>query len=524
MYVFLTGAPGAGKSAVAPRLADLFGARWMDLDERVARRAGKPIARVFAEDGEARFRGLEREALSALPSSFAWTVVATGGGVVVDPRNRERMRALGVLVNLNADLPTLASRTKDGERPLLRGDRRARLASLLRERREAYADADVRVRTDSRPPDEVARAVAAGVVFGRGVDVRVGDAYAVHVHAGGLDEVGALARRLIGARRVVVVTDALIARRNASRVLRSLGAAGIGARVVTVPRGERAKTAGVLARLWRELARAELGRDDALIGLGGGSVTDLAGFAAGTYARGVAWLVVPTTLLGMVDAAIGGKTAVDLPEGKNLAGAFHDPRAVLADTSLLATLSAREVRSGLAEVVKCAVLAEVELVAQLERLAPRLRGGDEGALFGAVVSGARVKAEIVARDPRESGERMSLNLGHTLGHALEAATGYRRYTHGEAVALGMVFACALAEAVDLARPGLRERVETLLDALGLPVRAQAPERAWALLARDKKRRAGRIRWVLPRRLGTVSVVEGVPDRALREAARVLQGR
>ena len=514
MHLFLSGAPGAGKSAVAPRLAELFGAPWLDLDERIARRARKPIPRIFAEDGEARFRELERGMLEALEPEYAWLVVATGGGAVVDARNRARMRALGVLVNLDADPRTLAARTREGDRPLLAGDHAARLASLLRERRAAYADADVRVRTDSRTPDEIARAIAAGIVCGRGVDVPVGGAYVVHAHSGGLDEVG----RFVRARRAAVVTDPALARSAAPRVLRALEAASIDARLVLVPRGERAKTPAVLARLWRELARAELGRDDAVVGLGGGSVTDVAGFAAATYARGIAWMAVPTTLLGMVDAAVGGKTAVDLPEGKNLAGAFHDPRAVLVDTALLGTLPAREIRSGLAEVVKCAVLADADLVAQLERLAPRLAARDEGALFAAVVSAARVKAEIVARDPREEGERMALNLGHTLGHALEAATGYRRYAHGEAVALGTVFACALAEETGLAARGLRERVETLFAALGLPVRARVPAGAWALLARDKKRRAGKVRWILPRRLGTVSIVEDVPERALRRAA------
>lgn len=524
MYVFLTGAPGAGKSAVAPHLAALFGARWFDLDERIARRAGRPIAEIFTRDGEARFRDLERQAVADLPRSFAWTVVATGGGTVVDPQNRRRMRELGVLVNLGAGLRALVMRTREGERPLLAGDRRARLRSLLRARRAAYADADVRVRTEGREPKALAEAIAAAVVAGRGAEISVADAYRVHVHAGSLGELGALALAVGVARRVALVTDGALARHLASRALRSLQDAGLEPRLLRVPRGERAKTSAVLARLWRELARAELGRDDGVAALGGGSVTDLAGFAAATYARGVRWIAVPTTLLGMVDAAIGGKTAVDLPEGKNLAGAFHNPRAVLADTALLATLPAREVRSGLAEIVKCAVLADADLLAQLERLAARLRDGDAIALFAAVVAGADVKASIVTRDPREEGERMALNLGHTLGHALETATIYRRYTHGEAVALGTLFACAVAETLGLARAGLRERVESLLDDLGLPVRTRVPERAWTLLARDKKRRAGKLRWVLPRRLGTVSVVEDVPERALRRAAATLEGR
>ncbi|HKW78463.1 MAG TPA: 3-dehydroquinate synthase family protein, partial [Candidatus Limnocylindria bacterium] len=212
------------------------------------------------------------------------------------------------------------------------------------------------------------------------------------------------------------------------------------------------------------------------------------------------------------------------PEGKNLAGAFHDPAVVLADPATLATLPDRQLRSGLAEVVKSAIVSDADLVASLERGAAPLRARDEAALFAAIVATARVKASIVERDPREHGDRAALNFGHTLGHAIEAAGGFRRYTHGEAISLGMVFACALAEETGFARQGLRARVETLLDALGLPVRARVPERAWSLLQRDKKRRAGKVRWVLPRRVGSVALVEDVPDAALRRSSAVLSPR
>ncbi|OLC56914.1 MAG: 3-dehydroquinate synthase [Chloroflexi bacterium 13_1_40CM_4_68_4] len=525
MYVFLTGAPGSGKTTVAPHLAKLLGARAVELDALVEQRSQRTVAQIFERDGERAFRGLERDALSSLPEGFAWTVVSTGGGVVMDAANRERMRALGVVVGLEADLDTLARRTAEGGRPLLAGgERRARISSLLDERRDAYADADVHVRTDAREPQHIARAIAAALVAGRGVEVPVGDSYRVHVHAGSLDELGALARGINLSRRVVVVTDRALATKLGGRVTKALAGAGIESAIVRVLVGEKAKTARSLDSLWRAFARAGLGRDDAIVALGGGSVGDLAGFAAATFARGVRWIVVPTTLLAMVDASIGGKTAVDLPEGKNLAGAFHDPALVVADPAVLTTLPARQLRSGMAEIVKSAIVADVDLVALLERIAPQLAARDESALFAAIVATARVKASIVERDPRERGDRAALNFGHTFGHALEAAGGFRRYTHGEAVALGMVFAAALAEELDLTRPGLRARVETLLAALDLPVRTRIPDRAWTYLQRDKKRRDGKVRWVLPRRLGSVSLVEDVPDSALHKAAAVLQSR
>ena len=525
MYVFLTGAPGSGKTSVAPHLAKLLGARAVELDALVEQRAQRTVAQIFERDGERAFRALERDALASLPEGFTWTVVSTGGGVVLDAANRERMRALGVVVGLEADLETLADRTAEGGRPLLAGgDRRARLAGLLEERREAYADADVHVRTDGTEPPTIARAIAAALVSGRGVEVPVGDAYRVHVHAGALDELGVLARGVNLSPRVIVVTDRVLATTLGRRVTKSLAAAGIDSAIVRVPIGEKAKTARSLETLWRAFARAGLGRDDAIVALGGGSVGDLAGFAASTFARGVHWVAVPTTLLAMVDASIGGKTAVDLPEGKNLAGSFHDPALVVTDPALLATLPARQVRSGLAEIVKSAIVADADLVALLERIAPPLAARDEAAVFAATVATARVKASIVERDPRERGDRAALNFGHTFGHALEGAGGFRRYTHGEAVALGMVFASALAEELALARPGLRARVETLLAALDLPVRTRIPARAWTYLQRDKKRREGKLRWVLPRRLGSVSLVEDVPDGALHKAAALLESR
>lgn len=524
MYVFLTGPPGAGKSVVAPLLATKMGARGVDLDRVIERRAGKSVARVFAEDGEPRFRELERDALATLRDTVAWTIVAAGGGSVVDPANRERMRALGVIVRLGGRLSTLVGRTREGRRPLLAGDRESRLRAVLAARRAAYADADLRVATDGRTPERVAEAVAVGL-RSLGVTVRVGtDApYAVRVRAGALADVGSVARATAPGGRVTVITDPLVARRHGRAVLTALRRAGLDAAATQVPPGESAKSPAVLARVWRALARRRLGRDDAVIGLGGGSITDLAGFAAATYARGVAWLAVPTTLLAMVDAALGGKTAIDLPEGKNLAGAFHDPRAVLEDVDVLESLPRRELRGGLAEVVKTAVLGDGGFFAQLERAAPLLREGDPTALFAAIAASVEVKGSVVTADPREARERLSLNLGHTFGHALESATGYRGFTHGEAVALGVVFACALANELGLCGLELTERVEALLAEIGLPTRCRIPSGLWSMTQADKKRAGGAMRWVLPRRLGTVSVVADVPERALRGAARRLTG-
>jgi 3-dehydroquinate synthase len=272
--------------------------------------------------------------------------------------------------------------------------------------------------------------------------------------------------------------------------------------------------------VWSEL---RLDRQGTVVALGGGTTTDLAGFVAATYLRGVAWVAVPTTLVGQVDASIGGKTAIDIPEGKNLAGAFHQPDAVLSDVEAIATLPRRQRSSGLAEIIKSAFLVDRDSVAHVERAIPGVLAAQHGPTLTAVALAAEVKASVVTADPNEQGLRALLNFGHTMGHAYEAASEYR-VTHGEAVAIGLVFACALAETLDLAPASLRQDVERLLAKAGLAVRARIPRAAWTLLARDKKARAGKVRWILPRRIGRFSEVTDVSERALRAAAKVVEER
>jgi 3-dehydroquinate synthase len=232
---------------------------------------------------------------------------------------------------------------------------------------------------------------------------------------------------------------------------------------------------------------------------------------------------VPTTLLGMVDAAIGGKTAIDIPEGKNLVGAFHPPDAVFADAGVLATLPQRQLSSGLAEVVKSAFLADRDAVAHVERSLDAVLRGEIGPQLTTIALAAEVKAGIVTLDPRETGLRELLNFGHTLGHAYEAASRYR-VTHGEAVAIGLVFAAALSETLGLAPRSLRIDVERLLARARLPIRAHLTRDVWTYLGRDKKARAGKVRWILPRRVGLFSEVTDVDEGSLRAAARLVQGR
>jgi 3-dehydroquinate synthase len=343
----------------------------------------------------------------------------------------------------------------------------------------------------------------------------------VRIARGGLGELGAFVGQTTHAAHVVLVTDARVAALHGAAAERSLRSGGVEVTRVRVPRGESAKRAQVLAKLWDAFAAARLGRDGAVVALGGGVVGDLAGFAAATWLRGVPWIAVPTTVLAQVDASVGGKTAIDLAAGKNLVGAFHQPAGVLIDTDTLASLPARQRRNGLAEVVKTGFAVDRSLWDWLEPRLDALARGDADALAGAVERSIRAKARVVLADEREAagGARTALNFGHTLGHAIEASLGYRGLLHGEAVAIGMRVAAWLSVRVAGLAPESHVRLESALDHLGLPVRMPklGLDRLLNAMRQDKKRARGEVRWVLTPRIGDASVPRAVESRLVRAA-------
>ncbi|MBI2923038.1 MAG: 3-dehydroquinate synthase [Planctomycetes bacterium] len=350
--------------------------------------------------------------------------------------------------------------------------------------------------------------------------VRLGArSYPVVVEAGALAGLGRRVRALGNSRATLVVADGNTARLYGRAAMASLSAAGFHGTLAVLPPGERTKSPGALQYLWSELAEMRAGRDALVVALGGGVVGDLAGFAAATWNRGVDVVQVPTTLLAMVDAAIGGKTGINLPQGKNLVGAFHQPRLVVADLDTLRSLPDREYRAGLAEVVKYGLIGDAALFGALERNVKGILARDAGILGRIVARCAAQKARVVAADEREGGKRMLLNLGHTFGHAVEAGTGYRRYRHGEAVAIGLCAAAVLSERAGVARAGLEARVRALVRACGLPGRAARldPAALRALAAGDKKARGGAMRYVVCSRVGRAEVRAGLPERAIRAA-------
>jgi 3-dehydroquinate synthase len=348
--------------------------------------------------------------------------------------------------------------------------------------------------------------------------------YPVYVEPGALARLEELvAEHLAGRRTALVADNTVFELLHGGRLARSPW----GGEVLTFPAGEASKSREQWSRLTDELLQRGFGRDSALVALGGGVAGDLAGFVAATYMRGVPYLQAPTTLLAMLDASVGGKTGVDTPEGKNLVGAFHPPVAVVADPRVLRTLPLREYRSGLAEAVKHGLIADPEYFGWMDRETAALLARDEAVLTRLVRGSVAIKAEVVSGDERDAGRRAILNAGHTVAHALEQATGYG-LPHGEAVALGLLAECELAERLGLAGEGIRARVATLLGRLGLPVRLSVrvpPERLLAAMGSDKKNRARQVRFALPTSIGHMDEGEGwtrpAPEAIVRQALQVI---
>ncbi|MCB9591780.1 MAG: 3-dehydroquinate synthase [Sandaracinaceae bacterium] len=498
-WVFLSGPMGAGKSTLGRALAERLDARFVDLDARIEEERGRPIATIFAEEGEAAFRAIERDAARRLLEEPP-AVVALGGGTVTDVALRRRLLEVGTLLTLTAKVETLRARIGDGATRPLAAELEARNAA----RADAYAECHATISTDRSEAEVMSEALAA---IGRdAVAVPLGArSYRVAFdHRDRLPEVVSA----LAPTSVIVVTDANVDGPWGAPIAEALGAS---TRVVLDP-GEEHKTIGAVERIWDAALDASADRGAVIVAVGGGVVGDLAGFAAATLLRGVRFVQVPTTTLAMVDSSVGGKTGFDRAHGKNLVGAFHQPEHVLIDVETLTTLPDVELYAGLAEVVKSAWLDSEAAVRALEEDAAALVARDSAALGRAIRRSVRLKARVVALDEREGGWRRVLNLGHTIGHAIEAARGFSEVRHGEAVALGLIAAFRVAGALgDERAPAHEARMRSLLSSLRLPVDVDAywDTRARDFVGADKKRQGGSVHFVIPGAPGEVRV-EGIP--------------
>jgi shikimate kinase/3-dehydroquinate synthase len=538
--VTLTGFMGTGKTAVGREVARRLDVPFVDMDAEIEARAGKPIPRIFSEDGETAFREMEamlvRE-LSAYRGGWselgAGAVIATGGGALVDPENLALMRKRGTVICLDAEPDEILRRVSDsGERPLLEvDDPGVEIERLQAARREAYAAIPWHIDTTGLSVQQVAARVIA-LVEGRTLSVQhPNGAYKVRIGEGLLNHVGG-ALRAAGVppgTRVALVSNGVVAPLYASQVEEALHVAGLRPFLCVIPDGEAYKTLATVASLYDQFLAGRLDRSGTVLALGGGVTGDIAGFAAATFMRGVRFAQVPTSLLAMVDASVGGKTGVDLPQGKNLVGAFKQPACVTVDPTVLETLEEAEFRSGMAEVIKHSVIADPDLFAELEEPGGQSTSGStRHTLTPAQIARAlRVKIDIVEEDPYEQGRRAVLNLGHTVGHALEKLSDFE-LRHGEAVSVGMVVAARIAVRLGLADSSVPERLEAVLAAWDLPLHCRVPRwpqfqagTIWQAMAHDKKRRGDTLRWVLPLTIGEVTIADDVPRQTVLAILREL---
>jgi 3-dehydroquinate synthase len=520
--IVITGFMGTGKTTIGRLLAERLGRPFVDLDEVIEARFAKPIPRIFAEEGEPAFRVAEAQ----LCQEFArqrGLVLSTGGGALVNPGNRHLLGESGVLICLTASVDTILARVEETrDRPLLPGDveeRRRRVRHLLHERRHAYAAIAHQVDTSGRSPVEVvddllltlqAETEAPGMT--RIPVAEPGGSYDICLGEGLLEQSGRLlANRGLRPGPLAVVSNPDVAGHLAVRLESGLRAAGFTPVLCLVPEGEQHKTLATIAGLYDHFVAAGLDRKSPVLALGGGVVGDMAGFAAATYLRGVPFVQAPTSLLAMVDAAVGGKTGVDLPQGKNLVGAFKQPSVVILDPTVFASLPAAEFRSGLAEVIKHGIIGDADLFVQLEEHGPT-------SITHLVADAVRVKVRIVAEDPFEQGRRALLNLGHTFGHAIETVSHFS-VRHGECVALGLVAAARLAVALGRCAPELADRIAHVVDRLELPTQLRGYRREAVLDAMlyDKKRAGKTVRFVIPQALEDVVLIDD-PGRDRVDAA------
>ena len=484
MHIFLYGPSGSGKSTIGKILANGLKLPFVDSDDEIEINAGVSIPQIVESHGMPKVRDMETETLKKIVGNKA-SVIALGGGALLRDENRTLVESHGKVILLMAEAPTLIERLQNdpNERPLLAGNLKTKLAEYLETRANHYGSFPLKIRVDNKSPEQLSREIQ--TLLGWHHLSAMGE-YDVNV--------GQVSNLPYGD---LIVTDENVAKHHLKKFNIE--------KSIIIPAGEEYKNLETVSRLWKSFLENGLDRKSAIVALGGGVVGDLAGFAASTYMRGIDWIAVPTTLLAMVDASIGGKTGFDLPEGKNLIGSFHPPKLVLADPSLLSTLPERELISGMAEVVKHGIIADPELFGLCSNGMDWVKNNLEYVVKQAMA----VKIKIIEEDPYEKGIRATLNLGHTVGHAVELVSGFK-LSHGESIAIGMVAEARYAVSEGRAVRGLDEAIESTLSNLGLPTRipeGMPREEIIRAMRVDKKKNAKSIRFALPVEIGKVELID-----------------
>jgi shikimate kinase/3-dehydroquinate synthase len=539
--IFLVGLMGAGKTTIGRTLAKKLDKQFIDSDHEIEARTGASIPLIFEIEGEENFRQREAEVIRDLTAQQN-IVLATGGGAILKPENREYLKARGTVIYLRASVNSILQRTShDKNRPLLQtADPRKRIEELARTREPYYCEvADIIIETGRPNVQSLVQTILTQLddivkepvkkhspIASMSIEpsmntqqsapialqVELGErSYPITIGQSLLSDAGLIGRHVIG-QRAAIVTNTTVSSLYLDRLTRTLTAAGKQVIPIILPDGEEEKNWSNLMRIFDVLLEQKCDRKTTLIALGGGVIGDMTGFAAATYMRGVPFIQIPTTLLAQVDSSVGGKTGINHPLGKNMIGAFYQPQAVIADTFTLNTLPATELAAGLAEVIKHGAIIDANFFGWIETNIAKLVAKDADALAYAIQRSCEIKADVVRQDEREGGLRAILNFGHTFGHAIEAGLGYGKWLHGEAVGCGMVMAADLSCRLGYLDQAEKQRVVALVQAAGLPTIAPdlGIERWLELMQVDKKNEGGQIKFILLKPLGT-PIITTVPQ-------------
>ena len=540
--IFVIGFSGSGKTTIGKTVAEKLGWRFVDTDQEIETMTGKSIKDIFAEMGESHFRKLERQCLSSLCVNDN-QVVSTGGGMFMDKYNQELMNGNGIVICLEARPETIHERLQNQHheepqttiRPMLTvTNSLEQIRSLKTQRQPIYALAHWTIHTDYLNLSQVTTEVlkARNILnkqmnpdtyqsyddLAATVDASSGS-YPIWVGWGIIKELGQRVKALIDPSVAYIVIDEGV-HHQSKQAQASLESVGIKTHVFVVPSGEQSKTLETAGQIYRWLAQCNAERGHLIAAIGGGVVGDLAGFVSATYLRGMRLIQIPTTLLAMTDASIGGKVAVNLSQGKNLVGSFHQPQFVLTDIAILESLPKRELISGWAEAIKHGLILNADLVDAFENNQKNVSTLTPDVVTDVIKKSIQIKASVVSQDEKETlNIRVLLNYGHTIGHAIESTTGYKDFLHGEAISLGMTGAAYISEFMGLLSPEGVERQCTLLRSYGLPtsyndINKDLLEEAMLV---DKKMTEKSIRWVLLNGIGKAVIRNNVPKQIIREA-------
>jgi 3-dehydroquinate synthase len=518
MKIVLTGFMGTGKTSVGREISRKLGYRFVDTDVLIEEREGCAISVIFKEKGENYFRKLEQVVVEVV-SKEKNVVIATGGGVIKNRTNVENLRRKGIIIWLKASPEIILKRimTEGGKRPLLEVEEPLNeVNKLLNERIELYEQGDTSIDTDYITPDEAAEEIIEKLgLDSETVIVDLGErSYEIIIGSKTIQKLGLRVKELRPSK-VAVISNETVFPIYKDTLLNSLREYNIEPEVFLIPDGEEYKDSKWAAHLHGELLKARFDRSSVLIALGGGVIGDITGYVASTYMRGIRFVQVPTTLLAQVDSSVGGKTGVNHPLGKNMIGTFYQPSLVMIDIDTLRTLPQMEFCAGMAEVIKYGVIVDRDLFDFLVKNRDDIVSHGDS-IIHIIKRSCEIKADVVSRDERETGLRAILNFGHTIGHAVETVTGYKRYLHGEGVAIGMVAAAKLAVRVGMFDQKDVDTIKALIRLYDLPADMPddiAIDDIISAMEIDKKVKAGKLNFILPESIGRVQIVEDV-DRAM----------